>query len=313
MRVVILGKGLMLANIILGVKNAGADIVGVFRYEQTCDSRLKLLLKDFFKPAAEVTLINELKLNQIRFNSANSELFRNLLIKLNVDLLIVGTWKEKIKPETFNIPKIASINVHPSLLPKYRGPNPYLQTILNGENETGVTIHLINEKYDSGAILKQKPIKIYENDTSKDLRERTVREARNLITELLEDLNSKILTPVNQDEKYASYYPNITGEEMMLDFYKQTSDEISRTVRALYPFLPCYITHNDNKFFKVDPYKFKILDISNGEAGDIIAKNPEKASLTIVCKDKKAIQFWGLSLYKSRFVKRYIKNRVNID
>jgi methionyl-tRNA formyltransferase len=302
----------MLANIILGVKDAGADIVGVYRYEQTCTSRLKLLLQDFFKPAPEVTLIKELKLSQIRINSANSELFQRLLVRLNIDLLIVGTWKEKILPETFNIPKIATVNVHPSLLPRYRGPNPYLQTILNGETESGITLHLMNEKFDAGAILKQKPIKIYENDTSKELRERTFREARTLVRELLEDLNSKILTPVNQDERYASYFPNITGEEMMLSFEDQTSDEISRTIRALHPFLPCYITHKD-KFFKVDPYKFKILDISTGNAGDIIAKNPQKASITIVCKDKKAIVFWGLSLYKSRFVKRYIKNKVTLD
>jgi len=312
MRVVVLGKGLMLANIILGVKDAGADIVGVYRYEQTCTSRLKLLLQDFFKPAPEVTLIKELKLSQIRINSANSELFQRLLVRLNIDLLIVGTWKEKILPETFNIPKIATVNVHPSLLPRYRGPNPYLQTILNGETESGITLHLMNEKFDAGAILKQKPIKIYENDTSKELRERTFREARTLVRELLEDLNSKILTPVNQDERYASYFPNITGEEMMLSFEDQTSDEISRTIRALHPFLPCYITHKD-KFFKVDPYKFKILDISTGNAGDIIAKNPQKASITIVCKDKKAIVFWGLSLYISRFVKRYIKNKVTLD
>lgn len=312
MRVVVLGKGLMLANIILGVKDAGADIVGVYRYEQTCTSRLKLLFQDFFKPAPEVTLIKELKLSQIRINSANSELFQRLLVRLNADLLIVGTWKEKILPETFNIPKIATVNVHPSLLPRYRGPNPYLQTILNGETESGITLHLMNEKFDAGAILKQKPVKIYENDTSKELRERTIREARTLVKELLEDLNSKILTPVNQDERYASYFPNITGEEMMLNFEDQTSEGISRTIRALHPFLPCYITHKD-KFFKVDPYKFKILDISTGNAGDIIAKNPQKASITIVCKDKKAIVFWGLSLYKSRFVKRYIKNKVTLD
>ena len=311
MRVVILGKGLMLANIILGAIDAGADIVGVFRYEQTSESRLKLLLQDFFTPAPEVTLINKLKLNQIRFNSANEDLFRQLLIRLNVDLLIVGTWKEKISSETYNIPKIASVNVHPSLLPKYRGPNPYMQTILHGESYSGVTIHLMNDKFDAGAILKQKKIQIYENDTSKELRERTIREARILVSELLEDLNSKILTPVNQDEKFASYYPNITGEEMMLDFKAQASDEISSTIRALHPFLPAYITHK-GKYFKVDPYKFKILDISSGNPGDIIAKNHQKASITIVCKDKKAISFSNLSLYKSKRVKSYIKNKVEI-
>lgn len=311
MRVVVLGKGLMLANIILGVKDAGGDIVGAFRYEQTCNSRLKLFFEDFFKPAPEVTLINKLKLNQIRFNSANSELFRELLIRLNVDLVIIGTWKEKIEPQTYNIPKIATLNVHPSLLPKYRGPNPYLQTILHDEKFSGVTIHLVNERYDAGAILKQSKIRIYENDTSKELRDRTIKQARGLVSEVIRDLNSKILTPVNQDEKQASYFPNITGEEMMLDFTVQTSDEISRTIRALHPFLPCYITHN-NKYFRVNPYNFRILDISNGSPGDFIAKNYKNASVTVVCKDNKAICFSDLTLYKSKNVKGYIKNFVKV-
>lgn len=313
MRVVVLGKGLMLANIILGVKDAGADIVGVFRYEQTVDSKLKLFICDCFNPSAEVSLINCLKLNQIRFDSANSTYFQKLLVELNVDLVIVGTWKEKISPQTYNIPKIATVNVHPSLLPKYRGPNPYLQTILNGEKYSGVTLHLVNDEYDAGAILKQEKIRIFDNDTSKELRERTARCARTLVTELIQDLEQKVLTPVNQDEKFASYYPNITGDEMMLDFEYQTSDEISRTIRALHPFLPCYITYG-NKFFIVNPYKFKVLDILNsGDAGDIIAKNSKNSSLTIVCKDKRPITFTHLKLYNSNFTKSYIKYRVKLS
>lgn len=313
MRVVILGKGLMLANIVLGAKDAGADIVGVFRYEQTVDSKLKLFLCDCFNPSPEVSLINSLNLNQIRFDSANSEYFQKLLIDLNVDLVIIGTWKEKISSKTYNIPKIATVNVHPSLLPKYRGPNPYIQTILNGEQFSGVTLHLVNDEYDAGAILKQEKIRIFENDTSKELRERTVRTARGLVSELISDLEHKVLTPVNQEDRFASYYPNITGDEMMLDFEYQTSDEISRTIRALHPFLPCYITHK-NKYFVVNPYNFKILDILNsGDAGDIIAKNSKNSSLTIVCKDKRPIVFTNLKLYKSHFTKSYIKYRVRLN
>ncbi|MBP3820433.1 hypothetical protein J6G99_02175 [bacterium] len=311
MRVVILGKGLMLANIILGVRDAGAEIVGVFRYEQTSTAAFRLLLDDFFRPAPEVTLIKELKLNQIRLKSANSQLFRDLLIRQNIDLVIVGTWKEKIQPETFNIPKIATINVHPSLLPKYRGPNPYLQTILHNEEFSGVTLHLMTEEYDAGPILKQKKIKIEPDYTSKELRDKTTREARTLITELLNDLNEKVLTPVNQDERYSTYYPNISGKEMMLDFTYQTSDEISRTIRALHPFMPCYITYK-NKYFVVNPYNYKILHTTNKPSGSIIAKDDSKASITIVCNDKKAIRFTDLKLYGSSGVKNFIRNKVDV-
>lgn len=311
MRVVVLGKGLMLANIVLGVLDAGADVVGVFRYEETCNSRLKMLFDDFFKPAPEVTLINKLKIRQIRLKSANGPLFRKLMVTLNVDLIIIGTWRERLEKDTFNLPTIASVNVHPSLLPKYRGPNPYLQSILHGEKYSGVTLHLVTEKFDNGPILKQEKVEILDSDTSQELRDRSVRTARKLVTELISDLDNKVLTPVAQNEKLATYYPNISGDERMLDFKFQTSDEISRTIRALHPFLPCYITYL-NKFFIVNPYNFKILQESfSANAGDIVAKNPEKSSITILCADDKAIRFTDLKLYKAeRKTKEFIKSEV---
>lgn len=312
MRVVILGKGLMLGNLILGVKDAGADIVGVFRYDYTANSKIKVMINDCINPAPEVTLIKKLKLNEIRLKSANCEAFQKLMVSLNVDLIIVGTWKERISPKTYNIPTIATVNVHPSLLPKYRGPNPYMQSILHGELYSGVTIHLMNDEYDKGAILKQKQIRIYESDTSKELREKTVIKARELITEFLNDLNKRILTPVNQDERIATYFPNITGEEMMLDFNLQNSWEISRTVRALHPFLPTYITYK-NVFFTVDPYNFNILDrYTNYPPNTVIDKNAEKKSITIVAKDQRAVRFNNLKLYKKSGIKQYIDKQVDI-
>jgi methionyl-tRNA formyltransferase len=313
MKVVILGKGLMLANLILGVQDAGEDIVGVFRYEDTKRSKLKSIIGDCFNPAPEVTLIKRHKLRQIRMKSANLEEFQKLMIKLNVDLIIVGTWKEKILPKTYNIPRIATVNVHPSLLPRYRGPNPYMQTIMHGEEFSGLTVHLMNESYDTGAILKQEKIPILDTDTSKELRERTVRKAREVICNFILDLNEKILTPVNQDDRYASYFPHISGEEMMLDFKAQTSTEISSTIRALHPFLPSYITYK-NVFFKVDPYHFKICEniYENKAPDDIINKNSKTKSITIVCKDKKAITFSNLKLYKRRGIKRYIDRKVEV-
>lgn len=312
MKVVIVGKGLMLANLVLGAIDAGAEVVGVLRYEQTSENQFKLFIKDIFNTNPEVTLFKQLKINQIRMKSVNCKDFRKLLINKNVDMLLVGTWKERIKKETFNIPKIGTINAHPSLLPKYRGPNPYLQTILHGEKYSGVTLHLVDEHYDSGAILSQEKIEILDSDTSKELREKSVRIARKLVAELITDLNEKVITPIAQIEKNASYYPNISGDERMIDFSYQTALEITRTVRALHPFLPCYITHNEN-FFIINPYSMQILQepFENCGAGEIIAKNSDKKSLTIVCKDKMAIRFNNLKLYKAElFTKKYIDTKI---
>jgi methionyl-tRNA formyltransferase len=315
MKVVIIGKGLMLANIILGACDASVEIVGVLRYEKTSFNPLRLLIKDVFNPEYDITLIKELGLKQLNFKSVNSDKFRNFLIKHNVDLLIVGTWKEKIKKRIFDVPVIGTVNVHPSLLPKYRGPNPYIQTILNGEEFSGVTLHLIDENFDTGAILVQKKIKIDCNDTSKELREKSVIVARGLVYEFLSSLKTSIIAPVIQSQKNATYYKNISGDERMLDFKGQTADEISKIIRALHPFLPTYITYK-RKFFIVNPYCFNILNNTYDDysAGDIISKNSKDCSITIVCKDKKAIKFDSVSLYRGKLLTSfYIKHCISLQ
>lgn len=312
MKVVIIGKGLMLSNMILGAVDSGAKIVGVLRYETTTSNRILQNLRDLLNPSYEYTLMKQLKVKNLDFKSVNSEDFRQFLIKNNIDMLLVGTWREKISPQTFNIPTIGTVNVHPSLLPKYRGPNPYLQTILNGEEFSGVTLHLVDSGYDTGAILLQEKVKILPTDTSKELRERTVLSARKLVTQLFNELNSNIITPIKQIEAKATYYKNITGLEKMLDFSTQTADEISRTVRALHPFLPCYITHKST-FFVVNPYQIEILEgkFTQNKPNDIISKSSREKSLTIVCKDQSGIKFSDLMLYKGKFLTEfYISNRV---
>ena len=296
MKVIILGKGAMLANLIEGVRDAGFEVVGVFRHERTSCTKFQLFFKDFFKSSSVCTLINKYKLHEIKCKSANSDAFKKEVLRLNADIILVGTWREKLNKEIIDLPTIATINVHPSLLPKYRGPNPYIQTILNGEVESGVTFHLMTEKFDEGPILAQQKIKILPSYTSKELKAQTVFQARLLTAEILKKLNVGIIQPLPQDNNLATYYPNISGDEKMLDFETMTSSEICNTVRALHPYLPTYITCKKG-FLIVNPYKTKIVD-KVGVAGQILDKSLINDSLTISCKDGKAIEMQGLKLYR---------------
>ena len=299
MRIVILGKGEMLANLIEGAIEAKAEIVGVFRYEMTSLSPIKRFFHDFFTTSHDLTLIKKHKLHEIKCPSANSEAFRRELLKLNTEIMFVGTWREKIKKTTYNIPSIATINVHPSLLPAYRGPNPYLQTIKNMEKYSGVTFHLMDDGFDTGAILTQKKVEILPCDTGKELKEKTVFAARILMCETLKRLQFQIIQPIKQDESKASYYPNITPDEMMLDFTKKTAEEIHAHIRAFHPWLPCYVTIR-KKFFIPNPYKLKIVHGINAPAGKIIFQNPKTMTLTIACENKTAIEMSDLSLYRPK-------------
>lgn len=312
-KIVILGHGDMLSNLIIGATDAKCKIVGVFRYERLKTCSIYRKLKDFFIPSKEYSYIKSYNLPEIKAKSANSEEFKRELLALNPDIVLVGTWSEKLKKEIVQLPKIAMINAHPSLLPKYRGPNPYLQTIWHGEEKSGITFHLMNEKFDAGAILLQKTVEIKPEDTGKELKERTVLTARSAVTELLNRLADDFIIPVDQSEERATYFPQIKPDDVMLDF-KQSAEEISAHIRAFHPWSKTFFEHK-NKFFIPNPYNLEILENTTKikDTGKIVDKNNKEKSITIVCGDGKLLKMSDLKLYgclNKPFCSFYIKHFV---
>lgn len=113
MKVVILGAGQMFMNLIAGCMDAGCDIVGVFRYDRVKHPLIDRFLLDIFNPSKEFAYIKSHKLHEINARSANSAEFKKEILKLNADIILVGTWGEKLKKSIIDLPIIATINVHP--------------------------------------------------------------------------------------------------------------------------------------------------------------------------------------------------------
>lgn len=302
MKVVILGSGAMLANLIRAALIADVEIVGVFRYERLIYSPVRMFIHDLFKGSSDYTLIKKHHLCEVKCSSANSEEFKRFILKNEVDIILVGTWREKLKPEIINMPKIATINVHPSLLPKYRGPNPYLQVIWHQEKKSGVTFHLMDKNFDTGPILAQAEVEILEGDTSYELKNKVVFLARLLGAELLKKLKKGPVEPTVQYETLASYYPNIKPEDMTLNFCDETAEQICAHVRAFHPFLPTYI-QDGYKFYIVNPYKISI-DALEGNPGEILYKNLKTKLIIVAAKDGKAVRFEDITPYSIFFHKR---------
>ena len=259
-----------------------------------------LVTEDF-----EKAIIKQYKIKEIDCSSANSTKFKSELVKRNADILLVGTWGEKLKKSIIDTPVIASVNVHPSLLPKYRGPNPYLQNILHRETKTGVTFHLIDEHFDNGAILAQQEIDILPNDTSKELKNRTVFKTRLMCNEVLKKLEYGLVIPIKQNEGEATYFPNIKDDDKMLDFEKESAEQIHARIRALHP----YVTYKD-KFFIPNPYKLKIIDLDKGKVGDIIQTDVNNQSITVQCLNGKSLKMDYVMLYgffNKPFTKQFIR------
>lgn len=295
LKVVVVGYGQMFANLVLGCIDSDNKVVGAFRHDRIIYDPLTLKIKDIFAPSKDKSFIDAYKINEIQAKSINSEEFKKEIIKLNADIILIGSWSEKLKKSTINLPKLACINCHPSLLPKYRGPNPYAQVIKNGEKKTGITFHLVDTKFDNGPILYQAEVEVLETDTGETLKARCSNTAKTEVKKLLENLENEVIIPINQNEQMATYQKQLCEKDIILDFSK-TAIEIDRHIRALTPWLKCYIPYKD-KFFRVD--KYRILENENEikEAGTIVKKG--KNSLQIISGDNKIVEFINLKMLDS--------------
>lgn len=310
LKVVIIGYGTMFTNLIAGTLDANCEIVGVLRQERVKYHPFIRKIKDILNPSLEHNYIKSYNLPEIKARGVNTKKFKKELLKLNPDIILVGSWGEKLKKEIYDLPKIASINAHPSLLPKYRGPNPYFWTIRNLEQTSGVTFHLIDDGYDTGAILAQEEVKIYPSDTGQSLKDRTVLMARGVVCELLKALREDIIIPLKQREDRASYYSHPEGLE--LDFSK-TAEENYALIRACYPWTKAYFFHN-NTCLAALPEAVHI-DENNTEyteAGTITETNEKNKTVSILCADNKILTM-PVVLYSSRnkpFTRNYLKREI---
>lgn len=149
------------------------------------------------------------------------------------DLIVVCGYKYIIPREIFDIPKFKTINIHPSCLPKYRGQHVINWAIINGERETGVTVHFIDEGIDTGEIIIQKKVPILFEDTAKTLHDKIYSEVPELLQQAINTiLSGNTLSAKKQDDLKASYFRPRTPEDGFIDWNK-SGIEIYNLIRGL--------------------------------------------------------------------------------
>ncbi|OGY24392.1 MAG: hypothetical protein A2Y57_04105, partial [Candidatus Woykebacteria bacterium RBG_13_40_7b] len=162
--------------------------------------------------------------------------FISSLSSLTPDLIVLASYGKIVPKEILDIPKFGSLNVHPSLLPKYRGPSPIQTAILNGDEGTGVSIMLMEDKVDSGPILAQVRIKISENDTYETLSKKLSEQSGRFLVDTIYLYLGKRVKPESQDESQATYTKLIKKEDGFIDLAKPPKKEVlERMTRAYYP------------------------------------------------------------------------------
>jgi len=186
--------------------------------------------------------------------------------KINPDLIILCAYGQIIPKEILDIPKYKALNIHPSLLPKYRGASPIHAVILNNNKITGISLMIMDEKMDHGHIVSQQEHKIKENITYKELENELVETAVDLLKkDLLKYINKKI-QPKPQDHKKASFCKIIKKQDGKID-WNTTAEQIQRKIRAFHEW-PTTYTFFNNKQLKILEADIK-KENTNNEIGKV--------------------------------------------
>lgn len=227
----------------------------------------------------------------------------------NPDVIVVAAYGKILPKDIIDYPKYGCINVHGSILPKYRGAAPVQWSVINGEKETGVTTMQMNEGLDTGDMLLIKKTPIELDDTAESVFDRLAKMGGELILETLEQAQKGGLTPIKQDESLSTYAPMLDKNISEIDWSKD-SFAVHNLIRGLYSW-PIAQT----KFFgkKLKIYKSALSELS-GDVGEVVSLSP----LTIACGDK-SVEILELQLegkkrmdYKSFLLGHHIECGTNI-
>jgi len=165
--------------------------------------------------------------------------FQESLKRLAPDLFVVAAYGQILPQTILDTPKYGAINVHASLLPKYRGAAPIAWAILRGEKETGVTIMKMDKGMDTGDILLQREVVIEAEETSETLHDKLASTGAQLLLETLAGMKGGAITPIPQDHGKATYAPPLKKEDGRID-WKRAAREIDCQIRAFNPWPGAY-------------------------------------------------------------------------
>ncbi|MDP2933536.1 MAG: methionyl-tRNA formyltransferase [bacterium] len=199
---------------------------------------------------------NKLNLPVYEFDTLKNPETAAEIKKLNADFGVVASYGQIIPPEVLKCGRLGFLNLHPSILPKYRGPSPIQYAILNGETVTGATVILLDNKLDHGPIVAQKSVPISPEEDYPSLETRLGQEASALLLECLPDWIMGKVTRRAQDDRMATYTKLLTKDDGRIVF-KKTAEEISRQIRAFSPWPGTWTT--------LDAQRIKILQAKVAE------------------------------------------------
>ena len=252
----------------LEVVAKNTDLKAIFTKEDKVNARGNKII---FSPVKQFGIDNEIEVIQPK--KIKDEKIIEKIKEINPDLIVVVAYGKILPKEIIDIPKYGIINVHSSLLPKYRGASPIHSAILNGDTKSGVSIMYIEEGLDSGDVILQESCDILENDTLGTLHDKLKDLGAIGLEKALKLIETGKVEAAKQDESLATFVKPITKEQAKID-WNNTKEVIFNQVRGLNPFPAAHTFNEKDENIKI--YKTEKLDKEyegqNGQIVDIINK-----------------------------------------
>ena len=284
LRILFMGTPDFARESLKAVYNADYEILGVVTNPDKPKGRG---MKMVSSPVKEFALEKGLTVYQPEKVRKNEE-FIEKIKSLNPDVICVVAYGKILPKEILEIPKYGCINVHGSLLPKYRGAAPIQWAVLNGDKETGVTTMYMDVGMDTGDMILKEKVEIGEDETTGELWDRLSKIGGKLLVETLKQIEDGTAPREKQGEEF-TMAPMLNKEMSKINWGEQTAQNIKNLVRGLNPIMGAYTFLDEKKikFWKVDIAKQDEIIADNIEIlrnGTVILSNP-KEGLFIKTKD----------------------------
>lgn len=261
------------------------EVVGVFCQPDKPKGRTQeLVMPDTKKKALEydIPVFQPVTLK----NGIGTEILK----ELSPDLVVVVAYGKILPKDFLKFPKYGCINIHGSVLPKYRGAAPIQWAVLNGDKEAGVTSMQMDVGLDTGDMLIINKLEIGENETAEELFERLSHLGARTLEETIKALENGLLTPVKQNEDEATYVGLLSKENSPTDF-TATAQEVHNHIRGLYSW-PGAVTKLAGKNLKL--HKSVISDIKGNNKPGSVVRSDDK--LVVCCGDNKCVELLEIQL-----------------
>ncbi len=210
---------------------------------------------------------------------------KELLEKLSPDLIAVVAYGKILPSYILDYPKYGCINLHGSLLPKYRGAAPMQRAIIDGEKVTGVTTMYMAQGLDTGDMLEKVTVEIGENDNFEDIHDRLASVGAELLVSTVRKLEKDEIIPEKQDDALSTYAAKIEKPDCLIDFSK-SAQEIHDLIRGLSP-IPLSFAYLNGKMLKIRSSLIIEKQGSFGKAGEVVSADSK--GITVVCGDGKLL------------------------